>query len=113
MDQVSDETEDMSEFTQKVGYAFAIEEDETVRKLRTVYAHKDPIQFIPDENGDPDRMIVPGSDPEVLIYDNYGNSDMIYTGLALFENNESLSKIETGNQSMNPIFRFQRMNLIF
>ena len=28
-------------------------------------------------------------------------------------NNENLSKIKTRNQSMNPIFRFQRMNLIF
>ena len=28
-------------------------------------------------------------------------------------NNENLSKIETGNQSMNSIFIFQRMNLIF
>lgn len=39
--------------------------------------------------------------------------EMKKVSLFCHSNNENLSKIETGNQSMNSIFIFQRMNLIF
>ena len=58
--------------------------------LKTVYAHEGPIQFVPDKNGNPSKMIDVETGQEIT--DIYGNTDMIYTGISLFKDSASLDK---------------------